>query len=229
MKFLKLYEKFDTLKGMSYYRRGETHVPDYISVRKIIDGLRDGTIPSASDNELLDRVSGYPNFYNSVSNWLKERFDIFKKYSYEDMEDRLCEFFDEIPKFIPKTMFTLTKKGSSMGIRSDKLNDKLYFIKEIGHIMGDILYNCTSNKMTIDEYFSLTKCGLHIMFNREDYTTTSGSYNLIKLEEICDRIIKRFNQLYDTDGFEYRSNPREGRLYDNDRDVYDYDFVIYLK
>ena len=48
-----------------------------------------GEIITSQESELLDDISGYKDIYQITKKWLKDQFNIFKKLSYDDVEDRL--------------------------------------------------------------------------------------------------------------------------------------------
>lgn len=202
--------------------------PDYLEFRRIATNIENGTEPNISEILRLNSISEYENFYQITKKWVEDKFRIFKKYSYEDMEDRLLEFFDEIPNFNPKIMFSISKGGSSIGINFNKLNDPKYLLNTIGGILNDILYNCIKSYdvISINQYFDTNKCAISIYLNGIQHFGT-GSYNLIFLESLVDKIVKRFSQLYDVSHITYDFE-RAKRQYDPNHDVQEYDFRIYL-
>ena len=216
-------EHFDTISAN--YKNQQS---DLVKFRDINDNIRDHSIePTKSQLKVLDEISGYTDFYATTKKWTEHQFNVFKKYDFEDIEDRLLEFFDEISNFQPRVMFALSKRNSSLGIRYDKLNDKRYFISELGYVIGDICYNCSSNKISIDEYYKIVKPSIYISFNISDRLGRT-QYPLTFLESLADRIVNRFKYLYDIQGVEFTLE-REGRKYDINADVDDYSFIMYLK
>ena len=236
MKWIKTYENFNAifsdrhdsnrnLRPLQQYRIG----PEQGIITGIIDKLQNGIDITEEDKKELDRISGYDNLYDIVEKWLEKIFNVFRKHSYEDIEDRLVEFFDEIPKFTPHVMFSISKKGSHIGISSNKLDNKDYFKWEIGNILRDMMYECTKpyDRVSIDEYLSIKKPALYITLNHSSNINTTKQYNLEFLESLVDRIYNRVKQLYDVDSIQYNLD-REGRKYDTNVDVSDYNFIIYL-
>jgi hypothetical protein len=170
--------------------------------------------------------------YTSIKYFIKDNFDIFKKYNMDDIKDRLLEYFDQIPKFNPYVMFSISSEKSSIGINENKLDDKKYFLSKVSTILKDILWRCLSHsdKITIDEYFKTHNPSLYIDFNPSwsEHTGKRPTYNLIFLEKLADDIYRRFNQLYGINGVSYEYE-RLHRKYDPNMEVYSYDFKLYLK
>lgn len=235
MMWIQTYENFNkifsdrhddavrSLKSLDPYKIGI----EQNTIITIIDKLQNGIEITEEDKKELDRISEYDNLYNTIEKWLQNIFNIFKKHSYEDIEDRLVEFFDEIIRFEPHIMFSISKKGSHIGISSNKLNNDNYFKWQIGNILRDMMYECskTINRISINEYLSIKKPAIYISLN--GVGGKISGYNLEFLESLCDRIYNRIKQLYDVSSIEYDFE-REGRKYNTNIDVDDYCFTIYL-
>lgn len=233
MKWIKTYENFQILQGYDdHYSSIE-----YLKIKKIIERIEylsklEKEI-TTEEIEFLDDISGYPMLYSSIKYFIKDTFDVFKKYSIDDIKDRLLEYFDKIPKFNPFVMFSISSKSSSIGITENKLDDRKYFLSMIASILKDILWRCLSKSdvITIDEYFDIQKPSIYIDFNPSWRHTTGEkrfTYNLLFLENLADEIYKRFRELYDIDGVSYEYE-RMNRRYNPNMEVYSYDFKLYLK
>lgn len=235
MRWIKTYENFNAifldrkqdnkgLRPLQQYRIG----PEQGIITGIIDKLQNGIDITEEDKKELDRISGYDNLYDIVEKWLEKIFNVFRKHLLVDIEDRLVEFFDEIPRFTPHVMFSISKKGSHIGVSSNKLNNDDYFKWEIGHILRDMEYECAKpyDRISIDEYLTIKKPAIYISFNGP-ISKGKPEYNLEFLESLADRIYNRIKQLYDVSSIYYELE-REGRQYDTNIDVDDYSFVIYL-
>lgn len=224
MRWIKQYDNFSLI-----FNDKKKIGVDYYNIKRIISIIQSGKEPNVYEKKVLDDISEYQNLYDVTKNWLKEKFVIFKKYNIEDIEDRLCEFFDKIPKFNPRVMYSLSVKNSLLGIDNNKLNDDSYLIEEIGHVLNDILWRCGSkhDKINIDEYYHQVRASLYINFNLT--TLNKNKYNLVYLEDIADKIINRFRFLYNIDEFDYFGYERDGRRYDPNINVDDYGLILYLK
>lgn len=185
---------------------------------------------SKEDIDFLDEVSGYSNLYLSVKSFLRKVFEVIKKYDMEEIKDRLLEFFDQIPKFNPFVMFSLSNKNSSAGIDYNRLNDHSYFLLFVSDVLSDIFYNCSSRykTITIDEYFSIYRPSIYIDLNLCEVVGGRPTYNLIFLEKIVDDIVKRFKYLYGIEDVDY-SYERRNRMYNPNIDVDSYTIKLYLK
>lgn len=232
MKWIKTYENFNKIFSNRHDNRDLRSLhkisPEQNIVTGIIDKLENGIEITEEDKKELDRISEYDNLYDIVEKWLEKIFSIFRKHSLVDIEDRLVEFFDEIPRFTPHIMFSISKKGSHIGVSSNKLDNKDYFKWEIGHILRDMMWECAKpyGRISIDEYLSIKKPAIYISFN-DPISKGNPEYNLEFLESLADRIYNRIKQLYDVSSI-YYEREREGRQYDTNIDVDDYSFIIYL-
>lgn len=178
----------------------------------------------------LDDLFNYTNVYDTVKDFIEKSFRVLSKYRFDDVEDRLCEFFDEIPKFKPSVHFSISTKDKSLMFDPAKLNNDLYIMQSTERVMRDILFSLESkysNIMSIDDYVDKHKPAFFISFSGLGNDANS-TYNLYFLESLADRVVRRFKQLYDVTGVEFNTT-REGRRYNPDIDVYDYDFKIYVK
>ena len=216
MRWIKTYENFNKIfsyrhdnavRGLKslQYKIG----PEQSIVVGIIDKLQNGIEITEEDKKELDRIAEYDNLYNVVEKWLGEIFNIFRKHSLIDIEDRMVEFFDQIPNFKPHVMFSISKKGSHIGVSSNKLNNKDYFKWEIGHILRDMMYECAKpyNRISIDEYLTIKKPAIYITLNQGSNINTTKQYNLEFLESLADRIYNRIKQLYDVSSIYYEREP----------------------
>lgn len=127
--------------------------------------------------------------------------------SIEEIEDRLVEFFDQVPDWDSYLMFSLHMKYSGgegwLGISSDKLDDPKYLLIELSHVFSDLLFHKKTKKyskkyskseFTIDYYLENKRPAISIHFNRTN--DNRKSYNLLFLEDLGDKIVKRLSQLY---------------------------------
>lgn len=127
MEFIKKFESFDEIykrkkKGEDYFQ-----IDEYNEFKKIVSIIRSTyKDPNDYDKERLDEISGYKNLYDNTKEWIISLFKFFNKYSIEEIEDRLLEFYDEVPKFKPVVMFSISTRTSSLGISEKKLNHKNY-------------------------------------------------------------------------------------------------------
>lgn len=232
MKWIKAYENFEVLKGYS----DQYTSYEYLKLRSIIEEMEKlskiGSEISKDDIDFIDRVSGYTMLYSSIKYFVKDVFDIFKKYDMVDIKDRLLEFFDKVPKFNPYVMFSISSDKSSLGISENKLDDRSYFLSIVSSVLRDILYNCSvkHGNITVDEYFSTHRPSIYIDLNLS-WTENVGrrpTYNLVFLEKLADDIVKRFRYLYDIEDVDYELD-RENRRYNTNIDIESYSIKLYLK
>lgn len=218
MKHLQLFEELNYTQ------------PQLVEFKLVVNKIQvRGIEPSEEDKKIIDDIVGYENLYEVTKEWLRDKFNVFKKYDYEDMEDRLCEFFDKILNFDPMIMFCLSKDRSAMGIRYDKLNDQNYFISKIGDILNDINFNKFKpyDTISVNDYYKLVKPAFHINLNSFG-ANNSNTYNLLFIEDLVDKITKRFKYLYDIEYVTYDCI-RDGRKYNPNIDINGYSFTMYLK
>lgn len=196
----------------------------------------DGKELNKDQQEFLNIYFNYPNLYNAVSELISNSFKILSKYSKEEIEDRLVEFFDQVSDWDPYVMFSLHMKYSGgeswQGITSDKIDDPKYLLYELSHTFSDILFHSRSRRystspVTIDYFLENRKPAISIHFNRTN--ESQKSYNLLFLEDLMDKITKRLSQLYKIVDVKYDYNRYTGRLYDPDTDVSDYTLSLIIE
>jgi hypothetical protein len=230
MKHIKLFENFTNVSLQDEYK-----------FRTMVGKMMDhGIEPSKEEKDMIDEISEYKGLYENAKIWLRNLFNVFKKYDFEDIEDRLLEFFDQISNWDPMLMFSISTKKSSLGVSQSKLNDEKYFIYELGHVLKDILYTCKPDTsiltkksgFDINDYFKNMRPAIHLDLNRMG-ARHNQEYNLLFIESLADRIVKRFKYLYDITGVDFRSSSaeldRENRKYDPNIEIYDYTIKMYLK
>lgn len=225
------------LKKFNEGWRSEPEPEEYYITREYIDILRSGKNLNKEQQEFINIYFNYPDLYNILTKWLKKKFKIFSKYSQEDIEDRLVEFFDQVPEWDPYVMFSLHMKYSGgegwLGISSQKLSDKSYLFYELSHVFSDLLFHTrirsysTTPEVTIDYYLTNKQPAISIHFNRTN--ESRKSYNLLFLEDLGDKIVKRLSQLYKVVDVKWDYNRYTGRLYDPDTDVNDYTLSLIIE
>lgn len=217
--------------------KSEPESEEYYIVRDHISKLRDGQELTQEEKEDIDKYFEYPNLYNKLETWLQKKFDIISKYDMLDIEDRLIEFFDQVPKWDPHVMFSLYMKYEGgqgwLGITSDRIGDREYFLYEMSHIISDLLFHKPkpsrpySKGVTVDEYLNNKKACISIHFNRSN--ESKSQYNLLFLEDLMDRMVSRLSKLYNVTDVKYDYNRYTGRMYDPDTDVSDYTLTITIE
>lgn len=224
------------LKKFNEGWRDEPEPEEYYIVREYLDILRDGKELNQDQKEFINEYFKYPDLYDITSKWLQNSFDTFSKYSIEEIEDRLVEFFDQVADWDPYLMFSLHMKYSGgegwLGISSDKLDDPKYLLIELSHVFSDLLFHTKTKKyskpeFTIDYYLENKRPAISIHFNRTN--ESRKSYNLLFLEDLGDKIVKRLSQLYKIVDVKWDNYRYTGRLYNPDTDVNDYTLTLIIE
>ena len=209
-----------------------------IAFQRIISEIEESGEIKKYQSSLLDRYFGYENFYDTIKNLVENYLNILSKYRFDDVEDRLCEFFDEVPRFKSYVKFSISSKNSVVFINSEKINDKVYKIHLIASQIRDIHYHISKDTLSfsgissdikknyIDEYMILYRPAFYISFGCDNYTE---SYNLLTLENLADRVLRRFKQLYNVVGVDFPYHREERRCNSMETDVHEYVFKIYVK
>jgi hypothetical protein len=224
------------LKKFNEGWRNEPEPEEYYIVREYLDILRDGKELNQEQKEFINEYFKYPNLYDITSKWLQNSFDTFSKYNIEEIEDRLVEFFDQLPDWDPYLMFSLHMEYAGgegwLGISSDKLDDPKYLLIELSNVFSDLLFHTKTKKyskseFTIDYYLENKRPVISIHFNRTN--ESRKSYNLLFLEDLGDKIVKRLSQLYKIVDVKWDNNRYTGRLYNPDTDVNDYTLTLIIE
>jgi len=226
------------MKWLKKFNEGWNNEPEpeeYYIVREYLEILRSGEELSEDQKEYINKYFDYTNLCNILINWLQERFKTFSKYSKDEIEDRLVEFFDQVPDWEPYVMFSLHMKHSGgegwLGISSDKLEDKNYLMYELSHVLSDLLFytkpRSYKSEISIDHYLENKRPAISIHFNHTNDSRTS--YNLLFLEDLGDKILNRLSNLYKVTDVKWDYSRYAGRLYDPNTDVNDYTLSLIIE
>ena len=227
------------MKRIKKFNEGWKDEPEsesYYQVREYFDILRSGEDLNSEQKEEINNYFEYPNLCDELEVWLQKRFDIISKYDIEDIEDRLVEFFDLVPDWDPYVMFSLHIKYSGgegwLGIKSDKIGDHKYFLYEMSHVLYDLLFHrrkrpYATDQVTVEQFLKDKRSCISIHFNRTNESRTS--YNLLFLEDLADKIVRRLSQLYKVVDVKWDYNRYTGRMYDPDTDVNDYTLSLIIE
>lgn len=182
-------------------------------------------------NELilkLDKISGCDNLYLKSQERLREFFRIFSKYDFQDMEDGLVEYFDDLIRWHPIVMFSIGKRGSNMGVDWNKINDNNYFNTILVRLISDVFFRISIEKVfNIDDYLKSIKPIFFILLqSKEGGLSYYEKYNLLYVDSVVDNIINKMWRLYKSTIVE-----REYERYTGNRniDIYDYTITFELK
>lgn len=174
----------------------------------------------------IDSVFNYENLYNDIYLKSKEIINKFVEYDYNDIEDRLVEFFDDMPKFECKFMFSTYIDNGWMGIHfNENYRKEDEYSKLSGRILRDMFYHMIKRESILPkEYLSKIRPCLNINLN--EYTNNNNLYKLDFIENICQRLFNRFKTLFDIKDVLYSFSPGT-RKFPNDIDINGYTLTLF--
>ena len=210
--------KGDILKQIVYTRK---HKATVYSVGKTHS--EHGTEPNDDKKKIINSIFNSTNVWAKAKDKSKNILSIIDKYNIEDIEDRSIEFMDELSEWEPLIMFAWYYDNGWHGLNvTDNINEITC------RLIWDAWYQINSKKTevrTIEDFLVVTKPCIYFNLNK----ISQQSKILSDVEEVADRMVARYKQLYNIDEVLLPYN-RDTRQYNpSDIETSDYQITFILK
>lgn len=186
--------------------------------------------PNDYHKKLIDKIFNYDDVWVKSKDKITEIISTIKKFDIEEIEDRSVEFTDDLSGWSPQMMFGYTRSNHWQLMGNEYNIDDLtcsiiwnaWHTKEFGYDQSREFINIKLNYF-LDEN---KPCLIFKMnFNNKEYIEKPMLY----VENVVDRMIIRFKQLYNIEKVLLPYNRKERKYDANISKISDYDITFILK